>query len=403
MTASNKKAALNPRQEAQTAKTRERTGKLINARQAAFLYIALVTVYKLVQMPTVLVERASRDGWLAALILMLWEGLLLVVFVVISVLCPGKTLQDLLGKTVGKVVTRIIFGLFGLFLFFRLYLSMASSEQFLFTNLYDLGGWLTVGIPIAVLLVYGVGKGLRAIARAMELVGIIVISITVVGIICMLTQADFTLLAPVLHDGGQPLFRAVGSAATGTGEGILMMLLLGRVERFRLVRNMAVGYGISTFIVVGFHLCFYGYYGDTGVHLKYGAALADMLEYMRGSDSLARADLFVLLALLVLILIKLLFYAWGVGVCMRTALGVKSDTHAARMLHFAPWALLLVVIELFFQSQITGLIEAMGTGWAIGIFAVIQVGLPVLALIAAAVARGRRSKLKKIYHCKKGT
>lgn len=366
-------------------------GKSVNARQTAYLLFAVITVYKIINLPQALVQGAGRDAWLGSAVLMLWEAVLVAVLYAIMRLSPSRTVERILSAVLGSVGMRITVGLFGAFLIFKLYLGFLTTEQYLMSNLYDRISWIPFGLPMLLTVAYAAVKGVRSIGRMGELIGVVLLVFMAVGVVSIVGQADFGMLRPVLHEGVGPLARVTESSLIGTSEAIVFVMLVGRAETEKLGRNLLWGMFASSVVVILFNACFYGFYAEVGVNLKHGQAISDMLQYMRGSDSLARLDIFIVVAILLLSLMKMMVYAWAAGQCFRVAFGLERHKKGA-LLAQLPTVATLTLFEYLLQKDIFNIYHVMRDGWKYIMIVPFEIVFPILILVCVLVLRVRDKK-----------
>jgi len=362
----------------------------LNPRQASFLLVACIVAYKIINLPAMLCAGGGRDLWLGALVLMAWEVVLTVCFVLVNKAARGRTLATLLQSTFGNAGKSILLFAFAAYFMLKVYLAVLTTEQFLTTNLFDNIGWIPFGVPLVLIALYGAIKGIRATGRTAELVGVPIVIGMAISLGVELFSTDLQMLLPVGTEALGSL-KAAESALMGTGDAVVLFAFVGRVEQKKLGVRLSVASILSTLFVVLFCVCFYGFYGQAGMYMRHGLAISDMLQYINGADTLLRLDIFAASVAIMLSVFKIAAFACAANSCIREALG-KEDTERNRMNVALGMSVVLVSAVLLLQSFIVDVYTAL-EGW-IKYLAIVpfQVGIPVLSAVALAVSRKKRGK-----------
>jgi spore germination protein KB len=201
-----------------------------------------------------LAPKAKQDAWISLLIALFWGSLLFYVYIKLFEIYPNipftDYVQQILGGYVGKFVV-IVYIIYFIYLSARV---LRDFEELLVISLFNPSSLISIGILMMFLIMYGLFKGFETIARANEVIFILII--TIISIIITFefisNVYDFNNLRPVLENGWKPVINAAIPLGVTFpfGEIIIFTMLMQCLNK----QEKALKIGMPALILSGFVL-----------------------------------------------------------------------------------------------------------------------------------------------------
>jgi spore germination protein KB len=181
----------------------------ISSNQVMVLTILFTVGSSILELPSGMVHIAKQDAWIAMILGILMDAVVLAIYMLLTRLYPDKSLNEIndivLGKWIGKVVS---------FLFHTTTFILAPTAV-----LYFVGQFVTVQIMVetpkeAIHLLFGfimilaVRYGIEVFARASEIIILIFLLLFLGGFPLLIPQIEPANLLPVLEADASDLFWA---------------------------------------------------------------------------------------------------------------------------------------------------------------------------------------------------
>jgi spore germination protein KB len=269
-------------------------------------------------------KRAGHDYWIVILSGFLISIPLLLVFTALSKRYPDKDLVQILEAVFGRLLGKIVAGLY--VLFFLILLSF---------NLWDISSFY-VGLfmpetPLAVFIVvtaltcaYAVKMGMGSLAKICLLTIGFGIFIPVISSLLLIDKMDFSNLLPVMEMPAQDYIQPLATFITVPfGEAVALLMVLPAVtKKSRLGRYTLGGMAITTliYIIIGMrNIASLGAAAEV-----YPQSAVHSLRMIEIGEFLTRIELVIFLVLTTATFVKIsvLYYACVKG--MSTLLSLKS-------------------------------------------------------------------------------
>lgn len=163
------------------------TNSITNRQMAFILYITLATGTT-ISIATKMAQTAGRSSWIPLLMVSLVFGAAAVVTTKLSNMYQGEMLFDYCRHITGSLLRYIICSYYMIYFFIiNLYLLMTMADFVTENFLPQTPHIIMIGI-VLLLLGYTAYKGLQTIARIFEIIGILVLVVTILLCIFILTQ-----------------------------------------------------------------------------------------------------------------------------------------------------------------------------------------------------------------------
>ncbi|MNB85227.1 Spore germination protein B2 [compost metagenome] len=202
----------------------------ISALQFFILTFGLTIGMSILVTPSGMAHIAREDAWIASLISMLINLLMVILYIALARLYPGQTLYEILesvtGKWPGKLLT-----LAYLFYFISLIGTLLGNLGFFVS-----GEVMPETPPEVVQIIFLIAaiisarKGIIILARVGELFFPWVVVLLLILVLALIPQIEWNYIKPVLEDGWMPVLQA-GLQASIFQEVIVLMVFLPLVRQ----------------------------------------------------------------------------------------------------------------------------------------------------------------------------
>ncbi len=241
---------------------------------------------------------AGKDAWISGLIgIIIGLGL---------IWCFQKFRQDIKGSLISYLAAPKLLNYLIKTLFFLLYLAILAIGFLAFTNLvssYYLNYTpaLMIGIPLVLLIIYLLSKGLKCLGRVGEILFPLCLCITIIKILLLTETANLNFFLPIYTNPlGNILLAALTFAVLSTSP--FLLLITEKMTLKQSITNYLIGAVISLFVIVNITSVF----GDALVRMfsypEY--AILRKIEFFKFFENVENiiafiwlADLFIILSL----------------------------------------------------------------------------------------------------------
>lgn len=288
----------------------KKTTKDLSLHQFIYVFFLASMIYNIIFIPSRTVQITGRDLWITMLLFHLLNAVHLVVFYICEKINPDLTLDQIIQKSLGKAATKIVFVFMAAYTYIRLVV-MLSDYTLYTTDVIFSPNWTPVVIPVILVSVYCVFKGLRSIARMTELLGTGLVFIMILTMIAIAFTSNLGNIFPVLENGFKPVIKAFSNYQLFAADYLCLFCVIGRVK---VEKNFGINISIpliaSAFFTIMFAVAYYGFYEDISVFQKQGHSLIDMSQHLLGSENLARFDFALSIVWMIAILLRIIIYTW---------------------------------------------------------------------------------------------
>ena len=268
------------------------TDMKISVRQICFIMLAYTAVSKFILYPTALSFNSGRDLLFSSLIDFLIQG---VIIWAVSFLCSrtDKTFFKLIEGTLGKVVARIIYGLFALFFIVATVIPLFEQKVYVQAIFYDTIPSLLIFLPFFAFSVYAACKGFKNIGRCAD-VCLPLFLVSMLFIFAMsLGEVNWQHFFPVLKTPLNKVFGGSLITAFRFVEPCWLLMFMGHFEykkhdALKITLSYAGG-ALFTLLVLA---TFYGIYGDIAASRQF--AISKISLFFPAIELIGRIDLIAL-------------------------------------------------------------------------------------------------------------
>ncbi len=316
----------------------------ISVRQICFIMCCYTVVGKLLLYPTTLCSVSGRGLLFSSLIDFAVQT---AVVWAVAYLCSktDKTFFGLLENTFGKVVARIIFGLFALFFLGCALLPMIEQMLYVDNVFYDNIPTLSVFLPFFVFSLYAGGKRYTNVGRCADIcMPIFAVTLALI-FVASVGEADFSNLLPLNAEPFSKVLKGAIATLFRFTEPAYLLFFMGRFEYKKGdAAKITLSYALGGLIVLAFLAVFYGIYGDIAVSRQF--AVSKISLYFPAIETIGRVDLIALYILEIVMLFALVLNIQLSVYCLAECTGYNNT----RILSLPVNAVLLILLIVFKNS-----------------------------------------------------
>ena len=339
-----------------------KTTKDLSTHQLMYILFLTSMIYSIIFIPNRIITLTGRDMWITIVFFVLLNIFHVVIFYICIKLAPNLTLNEILEKTLGKVISKIILAGFGIYLFIRL--AIMLSDFGLYTNdVVFSNNWQPVVLPVIIVGGFCAYSGLRSSSRMIEVLGAGIIIVMIITIFAVIASSDLTNILPILNSGFKPVLNGFSNYLFYAGDYLGVICFLGRIKiEKKLALNIAIPIIASAVFVIMFAISYYGFYQDIAVFQKQGHSLIDMSQHLLGSESLARFDFVISIIWMAAIIIRIFLNMWVLYSSWQYVFGL-SQKPVHKYILVVGIIILLNFAYSYYSHNTTAVIKIIETGW----------------------------------------
>lgn len=358
----------------------------ISAGQAGAIAFILVLSNKILLLPSLLYQHISADGLFVMIILFAFDFLSLLIFVKLKHAYPNDSLAQILNRKLSPVISKLIYIVMLVFFYFKVVLTFAIAYLYFQQQVYQ-----DDFIPIAFicafpLACFGIIKGLRPLARTIELF----FYILVVGIAVCLSFSIFTNLSlPIFFTSS---FNNMASALYHHiftfGDFLFLFLVMDRIELPKKAgRKVYWGAIIGMFLVICLYAIFYSKYNITA--FMHNNALSDVVVFTVEFNAFGRLDIVAMTTICFITIFQVNVFSYAVCDTLQVIFPKMGNKFACGLFIVS----YLLLYELFL-GKYEVLIQWVN-GWQAVLGVVVSVALPIIFFILALMRRKDEKQIQK--------
>ena len=298
--------------------------KLITVRQLIFILMISVLTLKVLSLPSLLAKDFGRDSYIFVLIFLLFDFVVLLLFLYLFNKFPNLTFYELIFKIFGKVLSKIIMFILFVFFFAKCWAVFQSNYNYLNQNLYTKLNWLVFSLPILVTVLYISKFGVNAAARLTEVAVPIVISGFILSLFVGLFRADFTSLLPVLEKGFLSKFGGALKYSFWFGDYIIFIVFFGNVKKEKHQNKKIIFSILATILILSFFMAVvYAVFKYSTI--CHSNSISDILQVMPTASDIGNFDWILILIWDIALFLYFTFNSLGAFYCFRQTFFKKNQ------------------------------------------------------------------------------
>jgi spore germination protein KB len=324
-------------------------------RQASIIIFYMLVAFKVLSLPSLMYQTCKNDGYLAVLIMMLVDAILLWGSITVIKRAKGKNIYDYVKQYTGSVIAKILVIALTLIPLIHLGIKTKGLEWFLVKNLYTKFEWFQFALPIALITCYMIYKGARNIGRVCEFfIWIIVIGVLII-IIKGFGSVDLTFFMPILSKGIKPIFKAIYDYLAWFGISGEILLFSGCIDFKKEKKSRVFLYSIIAIILV--QLVCFSFYGAYGVMAStHNFAISDISQISNANMALDELAWLIVTIWAVAQILHVAIYGYLFCRGLQLIFNIKNDVVATLVLFITIivwiyWGEHTIALEKFFLHK----------------------------------------------------
>lgn len=354
-------------------------GNSITKKQTMYILLICLIGTKFQRLPSFLSDVAGRNFWIVLCIYILIDGLFLLMTLKIINLANGASLYDMLCSVIGKVLTKIILGLFGIYFLMLAILPYESVHEVFSDIIFDSLPWKYFALFLLIAMGVIAVSGMRNIGRVCQLF-FFIIAIGVIGLLSLgLSTTDLTAILPLTDVEVEGVVEGVFKTSMWFGNFTLLYVFMGHIkaQEDKKWNGVKLSFFISAIFVTFAHIVFYGIYQYI-TPLKRNW-LTKISQFALLSLDIGRLDWFLILFGEIATIITAGIFVYCSANCFQKVIGSKKINPII-------YALLLILYlntNFFVKSKldIFRFLISIGAGFGIFMQYVLPIGLLIIACI----------------------
>ena len=205
----------------------------------------------------------------------------LVMLIIFSVLktFPNLKLKDFFEKGYGKIMSKIILFLLGIFLTFKVAMLVRECYEFYNETVYVDFSWFKFLLPMGLIITYYSIKPLRGLGRASEILIYFVLAAVFMAFLFSIPNADYLSIFPLMPLGAKPIFSAMFDYAFWFGDFLVLIFFMGDIKyEKKSFQKLYLNYVYAMVVVLIVTFLLYALFGS--ISPTYKTAIVDITEYV---------------------------------------------------------------------------------------------------------------------------
>ena len=364
-------------------------------RQASIIIFYMLVAFKVLSLPSLMYQTCKNDGYLAVLIMMLVDAILVWASIKILKQAKDKNIYDFVKQYTGGVIAKIF--VVGLTLIPLIHLAIKTKglEWFLVKNLYTKFEWFQFAIPIALVTCYMIYKGSRNIGRVCELFIWIIVGGVIIIIIKGFASVDLTFFLPILSKGITPIFKAIYNYLAWFGLGGELLLFCGCVDFNNEKKSQIFFYSALAIILVQMVLwSFYGAYGI--MSSTHNFAISDISQISNANMALDELSWLIVTVWAIAQILHVSIYGYLFCRGLQIIFNIKNDAIATLVLF------VLLILWIFWGEHTIALEKLFLNKSIVWIVICAQYIIPIIIWILSFIKKKKSRKTQNSTKGKRG-
>lgn len=358
----------------------------ISSSQAGAIAFVLVLSNKILLLPSLLYQHINADGLIAMGLMFLLDFASLFVFMKLKRAYPNQSLSGILNEKLSTVISKLIYVVLLVFFYFKVVLTFAIAYLYFQQQVYQ-----DDFIPIAFicafpLACFGIIKGLRPLARTIELFFYILVA----GIVVCLSFSIFTnLTLPIFFTSSiQNIGLAMYKHIFTFGDFLFLFLVMDRIEISKKSgKRIYIGALVGMALVMSLYAIFYSKYHITA--FMHNNALSDVVVFTVEFNAFGRLDIVAMTTVCFITIFQVNLFSYAVCDTLQVLFPKMGCKYACGI--FVISYLLLYELFLGKYEVLIGWVN----GWQAILGVVVGIILPIIFFMLAIFRRENEEEIKE--------
>ena len=358
----------------------------ISARQAGLISCLLVMSNKMLLLPSHLYETVKADGIFIMLALFIFDFASLFIFIKLKRTYPNQKLLEILKDKIGTIGAKIIFIIMLVFFFFKIILTFSIGYLYFQQQVYQ-DEFLNIAIvSIFPLACFTVVKGLRPLARTIEVCYALMIG----GALICISLALFTPLSlPIFFVSSvKEISLTAYKNIFAFGDFLFLFLIIDKVDMSKKQeKNLLFHAFLGMFVIIFLYSIFYAKYPVTA--FMHNNALSDVVVFSVEFNAFGRLDVIAMVIICFIAIFQFSLFWYAFCDCLTNIFPKMTNKYSIVVLTVA-----FFVMYQFFLGKYEVLVE-WANGWQAILGLIITFLLPLIFFILSFKRRKNEKDIQK--------
>lgn len=354
--------------------------KTLSIRQAGILTVFCVLSNKILLLPSLLFESSGTDALFSLLIAFALDFVIVPIFIILKKRFQNQGFYEIISEK-SNFSAKFIHCILMLFMFIKALLTFSIVYVYFKQEIYQEEFLLLILVCMLPVITHGVIKGIRTIARTMELF----FAVLIAGFVLCNALSFFTPISfPIFftHNLGN-IFASAFRYFIVFDDFVFLYVIFDKIDlstgKLRNLYYYAVG---GILLVLGMFFVFYSKYPVTA--FMHDNALADLMVFSVQFSSIGRLDILAMITIMMITLFQMEIYSYGFSSCFEKVFNKLNRKHAMLLFDIA-----FVLIFTLYVGNHTDIVQ-----WAQGWFSIVAGVVFLMILLASIILliRGRNEK-----------
>ena len=361
----------------------------ITAKQTSIILSISIISLKFLIFPAVISQNAQNNSYIAVFFSLLFDFLFFLIILYVMKKNSHQTFFEILESGFGKITSKILVIALGVYFFLKLIVTIKEMHNYLYELLFESFSWYYFIFPTIILIIYIVRCGEKGLARSMEFMFPILTILTIITILMPIKYIQFDNMLPIASDGILPIVNSTFKTNFAFGDYFVLCVLMGKLKYESKTTKKIIKYILITdLFVVFFYILLVCVFGNLAVNES--LAVNDIPLYSNISSINGRLEW----ASTIIWSISLIFQAAILLYCCYSCVNYTFSFVSRNINMLVICVTLYLTLQYLYMSLALALKFVLSKPVVIYTLS-IQVGLPILLLIAMFIGRKKNEKINK--------
>lgn len=329
--------------------------KSISMHQFCSIIFILLIGNKLLVLPSMLYEIGRNDALLFMALALIIDFLCIMLFVYANNKSRNSSFFERSEQVFGKFISKVLAIAFVGYFLLKSFLTLKETENFLNLTIYTNLDSVMFIIPIILVVLFVVAKGIQNMGRITEVFSTIVFYGIILSLIIAIPNINLDGILPFGVAGANSYLNMLSTSAMWFGNYFVLYFLIGRVEIDRKsYKKVSLAVIIASLLVLALFWCFYSIFETSSV--MYHFAISDITSFAPSLSSLAKIDWFTVLFYGFAMLLQLILHFYIVVRLLEHTIERKFGFK-----FYIVFAILLIVAYIFIPYGFNSVLEFCAT------------------------------------------
>ncbi len=361
----------------------------LTTKQVGILVSLSIISLKLIIFPAVMSSFSGNNVYISVALALFVDLIFLIVIMAIMRANPNMTFFEIIEKGLGKIVAKIVaFALF-VYFFMKLMLTIKETHNYLYELLFESFSWYFYIFPVLALIFYMVKMGLNPLARSVEFLFTTMMIGAIISVFLPVKTVQFDNLLPILPNGIRPILDCLFNTNFAFGDYFVLALFMGRFKFENKSNAKIMKYILVTdLIIVLFYMLFVCVFGNLAI--SESLAINDIPIFANKPSINGRLEWIGSIVWSVILIFQAAIMLFCCKECFNYTFSFINPNINLAIIAVGLFALLAYLyLSLAMALKIIFSMSAVITSLSI------QVGIPLLLIIASIICARRKKQWKK--------